>query len=84
LQALAASGAQPIVVDLAALDHMTSAGFRCLLRAERYARETAGRLVLCGLQGITRELFEISGFLGVFTVAHSRDDAIRQASAAHP
>jgi stage II sporulation protein AA (anti-sigma F factor antagonist) len=80
LQSLAGSGCRAIVLDLAGLDHMTSAGFRCLLRAERQAAETSGRLVLCGLHDLVRELFEISGLLGIFTVTDTREEAIRQAA----
>ena len=39
-------------------------------------------LVLCGLQGITLELFEVGGFLDMFTVGASRDEAIRLAAPA--
>jgi anti-anti-sigma factor len=35
LKQLVGVGCRGIVIDLARLDHMTSAGFRCLLRAER-------------------------------------------------
>jgi anti-anti-sigma factor len=74
-------GCRSIVVDLGRLDHMTSAGFRSLLRADKQAGERDGKMVLCGLHGLTLELFEIGGFLDMFTVAASRDEAVRKAAA---
>ncbi len=67
------------MIDLARLDYMTSAGFRCLLRAERQVHQVAGKLVLCGLQGLTLELFEVGGFLEMLTIVPTREQAIRQA-----
>jgi anti-anti-sigma factor len=80
LKQLVGAGCRGIVIDLAHLDHMTSAGFRCLLRAERQVQQLAGKLVLCGLQGLTLELFEVGGFLAMFSIASTREEAMRQAT----
>jgi stage II sporulation protein AA (anti-sigma F factor antagonist) len=80
LKQLVGAGCLGIVIDLARLDHMTSAGFRCLLRADRQVRDAAGKLVLCGLQGLTLELFEVGGFLEMLTIAPTREEAVRQAT----
>src|SRR5271168_1256814 len=80
LKQLVGAGCRGIVIDLTRLDHMTSAGFRCLLRAERQVQEAAGKLVLCGLQGLTLELFEVGGFLEMLTIASTREEAMQQAT----
>jgi anti-sigma B factor antagonist len=80
LKQLVGTGCRGIVIDLARLDHMTSAGFRCLLRAERQVQGLEGKLVLCGLQGLTLELFEVGGFLEMFMIASTREEAMRQAT----
>jgi anti-sigma B factor antagonist len=80
LKQLVGMGCRGIVLDLARLDHMTSAGFRCLLRAERQVQGVAGKFVLCGLQGLSLELFTIGGFLEMFMVASTREEAMRQAT----
>jgi stage II sporulation protein AA (anti-sigma F factor antagonist) len=80
LGALVESGRVAIVLDFSHLAHMTSAGFRSLLHVDRQASEVGGTLVLCGLQGLTRELFEIGGFLDMFTIAATREEAIRRAT----
>jgi stage II sporulation protein AA (anti-sigma F factor antagonist) len=79
LKQLVEAGCRGIVIDLARLDYMTSAGFRCLLRAERHVQQVAGKLVLCGLQGLTLELFEVGGFLEMLTIVPTREQAMRQA-----
>ena len=61
---------------------MTSAGFRWLLKADGQAAGQRGAMVLCGLQGLVLELFEIGGFLDMFDVAPSREEALRRAAAA--
>ncbi len=81
LQSALDRGCRAIVVDLSRLDHMTSAGFRSLLQAEKRADDLGARMVLCGLQGLTLELFEIGGFIEMFVVASSREDAVRRATA---
>src|ERR1700742_658834 len=82
LKQLVGTGCRGIVIDLARLDHMTSAGFRCLLRAERQVQGLAGNLVLCGLQGLTLELFEVGGFLEMFMIASTREEAMQRANVA--
>jgi anti-anti-sigma factor len=82
LAGLIARNTRSVVVDLSGLEHMTSAGFRSMLRADHLARGKGEKFVLCGLHGLMLELFEIGGFLGMFTIAASRDEAVRLAAAA--
>jgi anti-anti-sigma factor len=65
-----------IVIDLSRLLHISSAGFRCLLRAEKQAEDAGGALILYGLNGLTLELFEIGGFLDIFKIAADRSEAL--------
>jgi anti-anti-sigma factor len=51
--------AEPIVVDLAALDFMDVAGFRALLRGTEQWRGRGGTLVLTGAHGLVRRVIEI-------------------------
>ena len=80
LEAVAASGRPGMALDLSQLTHITSAGMRALLLAERAAMKAGGKLVLFGLHGMTLELFEVGGFLEMFTVTGSRDEAVRLAA----
>jgi len=56
--------------------YLTSAAFRVLLVATDEAERNAARVVLCGLLGQVRELFEMGGLLEAFTVHSSREDAL--------
>lgn len=63
-QALEQSLAVPrprVVVDLAGVDYLSSAGLAALDRAAAAARTVDGRLVVCGLQEAVRVSFEVSG-----------------------
>ena len=65
-----------IVLDLSQLEYISSAGFRILLVAARRAEETGSRLVLCGVAGKVKQLFDLGGFLDLFTIAATREEGI--------
>ena len=69
-----------ILIDFTLLDYISSAGFRVLLLAAKRADQNGGRLVLCGLSGKVRQLFDLGGFLDLFAISASREDAIAAAS----
>lgn len=59
------SGASLVIVDLTALDFMSSAGLRVLLATAKKLRP-AGVLRLFGLNPAVREVFDVSGFSMIF------------------
>jgi anti-anti-sigma factor len=79
LDAVVAVPSGRLVVDLRDLDYISSAGFRVLLVAAKRADETGSRLVLCGLSSKVRQLFDVGGFLDLFSITASRDEAISAA-----
>ncbi len=76
LNALIADGAVNLLLDLAQLAYLTSAGFRALLIVGDEAEEQGGSLALCNVSGDVRELFEMGGLLDVFVIHDSRDKAL--------
>jgi anti-anti-sigma factor len=68
-----------VLLDLSRLEYISSAGFRILLLAAKRADETGSRLVLCRVSGRVRQLFDLGGFLDLFTIAGSRDEGISAA-----
>jgi anti-anti-sigma factor len=76
LKALISSGEKSIVVDCGAVLYLTSAAFRALLVATDEAERNAAQFVLCSLGGHVRELFEMGGFLDVFSIHSSRAEAV--------
>lgn len=65
-----------LLIELSQLEYISSAGFRVLLLAARRATETEGRIVLCGVTGKVRQLFDLGGFLDLFMISGSRDEGV--------
>ena len=78
--ALVAQGAKKVVIDLAALDYISSAGLRVVLVAAKRLKQGGGKLVLCGMQPQVREVFDVSGFLAILNVVADRDTGLTQFS----
>ncbi|KAB0614663.1 STAS domain-containing protein [Castellaniella defragrans] len=69
-------GEHRIVLDLARLDYISSAGLRVVLLLAKKLKQAGGALVLCDIQPNVREVFEISGFLAILKVCATRADAV--------
>jgi anti-sigma B factor antagonist len=72
----------PVVIDLSRIAHMTSAGLRSLLVAQRRSVEKGTKVLLCGLPSLIREIMDITGLLDVFTVVPTPADAMQRLAAA--
>jgi anti-anti-sigma factor len=79
LTAMVGAAGARVVVDFSRLDYISSAGFRILLLAAKRADQTTSKLVLCGVSGKVRQLFDLGGFLDLFTIAHTREGGIAAA-----
>jgi len=77
IQNAAAAG---LLVDFSKLEYISSAGFRVLLQTAKRADQNAAKLVLCGVSGKVRQLFDLGGFLDLFSIAATRDEGIQAAS----
>jgi anti-sigma B factor antagonist len=53
---------QPVVLDFASIDYISSAGLRVLMLAAKGAKSAGGTLSVANLQPMVREIFEISRF----------------------
>jgi anti-sigma B factor antagonist len=65
-----------VLVDFSQLEYISSAGFRVLLIAAKRADQSTGKLVLCGVSGKVRHLFDLGGFLDLFSITATREDGI--------
>jgi len=70
------SGARRIVVDLVGVSYISSAGLRVLLVAAKRVRAERGALVLCALGEPVRQVFDLAGFLPLFTIEPTRAAAV--------
>ncbi len=60
------TGAVRLVLDLSAIDYISSAGLRGLLVMSKLLKEKQGKACLVGVKGNVRSVFEMSGFLTFF------------------
>ncbi len=70
-----------VVVDLSGVEYISSAGLRVLLVAARRVQGTGGGLALCGMGDAVRQVFQLAGFLPLFTIRDTRDAAVKQIAA---
>jgi anti-anti-sigma factor len=70
------SGSGRLVIDLKEVSYISSAGFRTLLIAAREVEKVSGRMVLCGIVGEVKRLFDIAAFTDLFTILPTQDEAV--------
>jgi|SRR5436309_6436622 anti-anti-sigma factor len=78
---LLAEGQRRLIVDLSGVEYISSAGLRVLLALARRMRDVNGGLALCAMGDAVRQVFQLAGFLALFTVCESRDAALAEMSA---
>ena len=75
------TGQSRLVVDLAAVEYISSAGLRVLLMLVKKLQGSGGRLVLCAMPESVRLVFELAGFLPLFEIEGSREAAVARLQA---
>lgn len=73
-------GHRRIVVDLARLEYISSAGLRVLLLASKRLKPEGGRLVLAAAHGLVRQVLEISGFSGMIETCATTEEALARSA----
>lgn len=68
-------GEHRIILDMSALDYVSSVGLRALILGAKRLTPLGGRMVLSGPQDRILKLLEISGFTSIFTITATRDEA---------
>jgi anti-anti-sigma factor len=71
-----AAPSRRLLIELSQLEYISSAGFRILLLAMKRADQSEGQLVLAGVSGKVRELFDLGGFLDLFRICSTRDEGV--------
>ena len=57
-----AAGGDVVVVDLSAVEYISSVGLRVLMLAAKQAKSQGGAIAVAALQPVVKEIFEISKF----------------------
>jgi anti-anti-sigma factor len=76
LQSLLDSHRNHIVVELADVEYMSSAGLRALVSALKAAKKAGGDLVIARPSGRVREVIELAGLTSVFTIHNDVVEAV--------
>ena len=70
-------GHDRILVDCVNMEYISSSGLRILLMTLKRIMLTNGKFVLSGLEKNIYEIFEISGFTGIFEIHSTREEALK-------
>ena len=70
------SGKDRLLINLAQLEYISSAGLRVLLVVAKRIQQRGGKISLNGLTAGVKEVFEISGFSSIFKIFDRQDDAV--------
>ena len=65
------------VIDFQQLDYISSAGLRVLLMAAKLLKPENGRIALTSLKDHLQEIFEITGFQGIFPIFKNQEEAMK-------
>ena len=72
-----AGGGTSVLLDLADVDYISSAGLRALLIATKRVQAGGGRFAICALADNVREVFQISGFYTILDIHADRATALK-------
>jgi anti-anti-sigma factor len=75
-----AAGQDHVVIDMAAVDYVSSAGLRVFMLAAKQAKAQQGYLALVEVQPLVGEILEISKFTLILKILPSVRDALLEAS----
>jgi len=73
---LIAPNAPRVVLDLAQVNYVASAGLRSLLLLSKQIKTRGGALVLASVHPRVHDVFEIAGFTTAFAIAGTTDAAL--------
>ncbi len=68
-------GERDFILDLAGVEYLSSAGLRTFLMLAKKLQAQKGSMIICGLSGGVKEVFEVSGFVKIFNVCPTLGDA---------
>lgn len=69
-------GTKHLVANLEGLQYVSSMGLRCFLAVAQELQSASGSLILCGLHGLPRQVFEMTRLIGLFPVFDTTQQAL--------
>ena len=76
INALLDDGASNILINFENLNYISSAGLRVLLATAKKLMASGGSLKICSLNSTVQEVFDISGFSTILSLAVNEADAL--------
>lgn len=73
-----------ILIDLAEIDHVTSAGIRAVLLLMKKAKASGAAFALCGVNEQVREVLDTAGVAPMVDIYSGRSEAVAALSAPSP
>ena len=73
-------GETAVLVDLSAIEFMTSTGLSALLSAAKRMEEEGGKFAVCSLTENVKFVFDLSNFGSIFDIYPSTDSALEKMS----
>jgi len=74
---IAQSGSKKVLVNLKALDYVSSAGLRVLLTAAKLQQTSGGQLKFCEPTDLVKQALQVSGFNSLLSIYASEGEAIK-------
>jgi anti-anti-sigma factor len=69
-------GAKHLIAELDGLEYVSSMGLRSFLSVAQKLHPSRGSLILCGLGGLPRQVFEMTRLIGLFPVFETSVQAL--------
>lgn len=78
ISALIAQGENTFIINLSALEYISSAGLRSILTVAKQLKKINGEIIFTGLQDTVEEVFKISGFQSLFKLYETDEKALKK------
>jgi anti-sigma B factor antagonist len=70
-------GRRAFVFDFGGIEYVSSAGLRSVLIAGKKVKAGQGKLALCRMNELVKEVFDMSGFSKIFAIYATEEEALR-------
>ena len=70
------TGCDRILFNFGALNFISSSGLRILLSTAKKLKISGGKMVVCSLNDVVQEVFDISGFASILSLASNEEEAL--------
>ena len=76
INSLLDAGSEKILFNFNELNYISSAGLRVLLTTAKKLKSSDGAMQVCNLNTVVQEVFDISGFAGILSLASDEAEAL--------